>query len=71
MWKSSWAKESRFAQNQSLIEFRNIPDGHSDKVQNYGTRNYWQENRMSRVYSVDGSAVPVTVLEVGPNRITR
>ena len=26
---------------------------------------------MSRVYSADGSAVPVTVLEVGPNRITQ
>jgi len=26
---------------------------------------------MSRVYSADGSAVPVTVLEVGPNRVTQ
>ena len=26
---------------------------------------------MSRVYNADGSAVPVTVLEVGPNRITQ
>ena len=26
---------------------------------------------MSRVYGADGSAVPVTVLEVGPNRITQ
>ena len=26
---------------------------------------------MSRVYKADGSAVPVTVLEVGPNRITQ
>ena len=26
---------------------------------------------MSRVYNADGSAVPVTVLEVGPNRVTQ